>query len=327
MKSVFFCIIAISLSIFAFGQTGKNQAIILTNTKTSEYVDVSGMQISMIPPRDFEKSNRFNGFQNDLAGSTIMVSEVPGDVHQNFLAFSKASLMQTGIIIENEALYQINGYDALFQQGQQGAYGKIYSKYLLVIGDYKKTFLISASVPVETSVTHKKEVAKSMLSVVYESDRVTNKLDMFDFTIDCSNTGLIQSKILVSSLIYTDDGNIPPQTEAKTAMMINRSKALVPIKDNKAHAIKLLNMYPVSWAPGEKLEPKPISINGLNGYEIYGIGINQESNKAELIYQVVLFNGDYYYAIAGMTFKKFEENLEIFQKAAKTFKLKETSNN
>jgi hypothetical protein len=305
-----------------FAQTGKNQAIERTNTKTDTYVDVPGMQLSMIPPRDFEYSDRFNGFEHKLAGSSIMISEVPGDVHQNFLAFGKASLIKTGIILENEALYQINGYDALFQQGEQGAYGKVYTKFLLVIGDYTKTFLISASLPIETSVTHKKEVREAMLTVIYDPDRSVSKEDMYDFTVDFSESGLIQGKILVSSLIYTDDGNVPPETDAKTALMVNRSKAVAPIKDTKAYTIKLLKMYPVSWAPGEKLEPKAVTVGGLNGYEIYGIGINSETNKAELIYQMVLFKGDYYYTIAGMTYQKFEENLTMFQKTANTFTIK-----
>lgn len=323
MKQVLLLFITIFSSFVLFAQTGKNQAIEISNEKTDKYKEVSGMQISIIPPRDFIESDRFTGFEHKIAGSSIMISEVPGDVHHNFLGFSKANMMKAGMIVENELLYQINGFDALFQKGQQGAYGKIYTKYVLVIGDYKKTFLLSASIPIETSQTHKDEVKKSLLSIIYEPDKKVNKEDKYDFSVDVSGTGLIQTNILLSSLIYTDDGNVPSKTESQTAVMVNRTKLTNPDIDKKSYVIKLMELFPVTWAKGEKLEPKPVTIDGLSGYEIYGIGINNENNKAELIYQLVLFKDNYYYSVSGMTFSsKFEEHLETFRTVANSFKLK-----
>lgn len=323
MKQVLLLFITICVNSVLFAQTGKNQAIEIINEKTGNHKDIPGMQISIIPPHDFVFSDRFTGFEHKIAGSSIMISEVPGDVHHSFLGFSKANMMKAGMIVENEILYQINGYDALFQKGQQGAYGKIYTKYILVIGDYKKTFMLSASLPIETSQTHKKEVKEALLSIVYEPDRKVIKEDKYDFSIDVEDTGLLKTNILVNSLIYTDDGNIPSQTESKTSLMASRAKLTNVNINKKTYALKLMELYPVTWATGEKLEPKPITIDGLSGYEIYGIGINDENNKIELIYQVILFHDSYYYSISGMTFSnKFEEHLSTFRKIANSFKLK-----
>jgi len=322
MKGYFCLAIFIIISLSCFSQGINNQAITVKNELTSDYSEVTGTQISLLLPSGFVASDRFVRFEHKIAGTSIVITEVPGEVRKNFLAFGRVNLIQRGLLIEKEELYLINGFDALLQYGQQSAYGKMYRRWLLVIGDNQKTFLLNASAPAETSMDHAEAIKKCLLSVVYQPAKKASSSERYDFTLDFKESGLKQVSILINSMIYTDDGILPPKTEAKVVMMASRTKPAVPIKDKKVFASSLLDMLPVKWPNNEKPEPITIELEGLSGYEVYGLAVNKDNNRPQLVYELVLYNGDYYYLVSGLAFKYFEDNLDLFKSVARTFKLK-----
>lgn len=322
MKFSFFLLILSIICLQGISQGINNQAIERVNVMSTDYVAVEGTQLSIKLPKGFVKSERFVGYEHKIAGSSIVVSEVPGEVRKNFLAFGKVNLIQRGLLIEKEELYLINGFDALLQYGQQSSYNKMYRRWLLVIGDNEKTFLLNASAPAETSMEHGAEIKESLLSVIYQPSKKVSESERYDFTLNLTGTGLKQIKILVNSMMYSDDGNLPPKTESKIIFMASRTKPAAPITDKKRFITQYLDMFPTTWPNNEKPEPKAVEIAGLSGYEIYGLAVNKDNNRPQLVYHVILFKGDYYYAITGMCFKYFEENLEMFKKIARTFQLK-----
>jgi len=322
MKALALFIVLLPLSFLLCAQDINNQAIEIRNELTAGYTAVEGTQISIILPKGFVKSERFVGYEHKIAGTSIVVSEVPGEVRKNFLAFGRVNLIQRGLLVEKEELYLINGYDALLQYGQQSAYGTMYRRWLLVIGDNEKTFLLNASSPGVTSLEHAAEIVDCLLSVIYQPTKKVAADERYDFTLNMSGTGLKQIRILLNSMMYSDDGNLPPKTEAKVVMMASRTMPAAPIKDQKKFAIALLDIFPVTWPNNEKPAPIPIEIAGLQGYEVYGLAVNKDNNRPQLVYHAILFKGDYYYAISGLSFKYFEENLALFKKVARTFTLK-----
>jgi len=50
--------------------------------------------------------------------------------------------------------------------------------------------------------------------------------------------------------------------------------------------------------------------------------VNKDNIRPQLVYELVLYNGDYYYLVSGLAFKYFEDNLDLFKSVARTFKLK-----
>ncbi len=320
-NTIAFCFLFL-LPLLSFSQGINSKAIKVTNNLNANYTDVTGTKLTIIPPRGFSKSKTFTGFNHELAGSSIVVTEIPGDVNRNFIGFDKKYLIKSGVVTEKETFYQINGYDAMLIEGKQVAYGKTYYRQMLVIGDIYRTYLLSASMLSTSSEKHLAEVKASLLSVIYNPDQKSDITDRFDFTVDVSGTVLKKANMMLSSLTYTDDGNVPSKTTEKTAMTIRKSTLTKAVSedDKKQLCIKLFELYPLEWVSDIKRDPKLIKSGNLSGYEIYSMGKNKELYKQEMIYQAILFNNLDYYVITGITYGKFEENLSMFKKVMKTFK-------
>jgi len=322
MKNVIALSFLFLLPLLSFSQGINSKAIQLTNNLNANYKDVTGTKLKIVPPKGFIYSTTFTGFKHEIAGTSIVITEIPGDVNRNFIGFDKKYLFKSGVIVDKETYYEINGYDALLIEGKQSAYGKVYYRKMLIIGDIYRTYLLSASIVSTSTAKHCDEVNQSLLSVIYNASQKSDITDRFDFTVDVTGTVLKKANLMLASLTYTDDGNVPSKTTEKTAMTIRKSTVTKAFTEEEKMLLctKLFNLYPLEWVKDIKRDPKAIKVGNLSGYEIYSMGKNKELFKQELIYQAVLFNGLDYYVITGITYGKFEENLVVFKKVVKTFK-------
>lgn len=303
-----------------FSQPINQKAVERTNNISASYVDVTGTKLKMIAPRGFVKSTGYTGFMHEIAGSSILITEIPGDVNRNMIGFDKKFLIKSGVVVDKQTFYRINGFDALLIEGKQVAYGKTYFRIMLLVGDIYRSYLVSASMISTSSQKHVEEVKESVLGVIYEPTKASDITDRFDFTINVSGTGLQKANMMLSSLTYTDDGNVPSKTQEKTSMTIRKAilHKAISEEEKKILCKKLFEVYPLEWNSDIKREPKAFKSGGLCGYEVYSIGKNKELYKTELIYQVIVFENLDYYVITGLTYGKFEQNLAVFKKVAST---------
>ena len=67
---------------------------------------------------------------------------------------------------------------------------------------------------------------------------------------------------------------------------------------------------------------KEISIDGLDGYEIYAKGKDKKTNEIENMYQIMLYSEQFYYIFFGTTNDETTSSIEEIKKAVLTFKRK-----
>ncbi|MBP8994786.1 MAG: hypothetical protein KBG30_13400 [Bacteroidales bacterium] len=322
MKRILFiftlCFFAFSL----FSQSINTKAIEKTNNINANYKTVVGTKIKLIPPRGFTESKSFTGFQHELAGSSIIVSEIPGEVNRNMIGLDKKYLIKTGVIVDKQTFYKINGFDAMLIEGKQVAYGKTYNKIMLLTGDIYRSYLISASMPSNVSQRHIEEVKESVLGVIYDPKIESQLSDRFDFSVDVSGTGLKKGNLMLSSLTYSDDGNVPSKTQEKTSMTIRKSTVTKALSEEEKIILckRLFEAYPLEWDSKIKQDPKPFVAGNFKGYEMYAQGTHKEMFVKEFIYQTIIFVNLDYYVITGFTYGKVEDNLKIFKKVAASLK-------
>ncbi|MFO7789278.1 MAG: hypothetical protein ACQES1_10350 [Bacteroidota bacterium] len=319
MKKVLYIFIILSLQINVFAQ----KSIEIENKKHAGYEKVPGTAISIVPPKNYTKSERFHGFENKLAGASIMVYKTPGSIQKNLLAFKKNKDIREGMVVSEETMYKINGYQALLQSGIQMAHGKTYMRYNLVIGDMNTTYLLNASwLKDDDAKAEAKKIKRALLSVIYEPEESETIEDAYNFTVDNKFCDLKPGNILMTSLVYSDDGNMPSQTDEKTIFMINKST--VPKGETPENYLnRVLKEYPLEFMENQEMEPEAVEVAGLKGSEIYGIGQNTKMEQPELLYIMILFDGTTVYQLTGSTLKYFEEHLACFKKTARSFRLKE----
>lgn len=320
MKKISILLLLCSMPMMMFSQSINQKAVERTNNISASYVDVTGTKLKIIPPRGFIRSATYTGFMHEIAGSSIVITEIPGDVNRNMIGFDKKFLIKSGVIVEKQTFYRINEFDALLIEGKQVAYGKTYFRVMLLIGDIQRSYLISASMISTSAQKHVNEVKESILDVIYEPTKVSDITDRFDFTVNVSGTGLQKANMMLSSLTYTDDGNVPSKTQEKTSMTIRKAtlRSTISEEDKQTLCKKLIETYPLEWNSNTKREPKAFNAGNLKGYEIYSIGKNKELYKSELVYQAIVFDNLDYYVITGLTYGQFEQSLAIFKKVAKT---------
>lgn len=285
--------------------------------QTEKHIKVQGTKCSLIPPTGFVVATNFSGFQNAETGASIMINEIPASYQTLVDGFTAEALKSRGMTLIKKQIIDFNGSKATLIDLTQSANGTTYLKQMLVFGDTKGTVLVNGIYP-QASKEIETKIKDALLSTVYNNLQNDNPLEAATFTIDTKDTDFKLIKYMSGSLLYSTDGKIPTE---KPTLIVGNSIAKVPTQNQRKYSEERLKKLP----RGEFNEIKEIkerTIDNLKGYEIVAIG-KAKDDKAELVYQVMLFNenGDYY-IIVGQTKEEFDKYLESFKKVAQTFKRK-----
>lgn len=298
-----------------FGQSEIN------NIKSDNHNQIAGTKFFLIPPTGFIPATNFQGFQQMNSGASILVTEIPGPFIESTKGFNEQGLKTQGVVLKKKEEIKVNGTQGLFLTAEQFAYGTNYSKYILVFGDSKATYIVNGTYPKEVTELDK-DIRESMLSVVYESALTVDPLSTVSFTVDTKNTKLKFGKSMTGMLLYTVDGEVPTESTDKTSFIVGLSLANVQTVDKKLTAINRMKRMPYSDLKIDENKIQEIEIDRISGYEIVGEGIGKFDGTKELVYQVMLFTDNGYYIIVGIAKNDFEQNLELFKKVARTLKRK-----
>lgn len=276
-------------------------------------VVIPGTKFSMVPPEGFVLSTNFSGFQSNETGSSIVVADFPASYAELVKGFTKEALKTKGmeLIAKEEVTYQQK--QATLYKVTQQANGMMYHKLILLFGDLKNTVMVNGIYP-ELFNSQEKAIRASLFSIKADEKQIANPLEASPYAIDVSGTSYVFVKSLAGSLLYTEDGKMPTK---KGMIIVGNSLGNRIYTDEKEHAIERLKKLPnASKAVIQKIEK--INISNMEGYEIVAQGDN-----GQLLYEVMLFTPDRkYYLIVGEANENKTKNLEVFQKVARSFRVK-----
>lgn len=294
-------------------------AIELFQTKhTESHVWISGSKISLVPPKDFTPAQNFSGFENRSTFASIMLNEIPTSVDNIVGNLTPEALLKQDVKLIKIDTLKINGYKGVLVEGRQTAYGKDFTKYILIFGDDSKTIMINGAH--QTQLNQSDEIKKSILSIYYDSNRIIDPLEGIKFSIDVSNTKFKFANTMSGTVIYTVDGQVPPQSEDKSMLMVSNSIGSGDMELNKGFAIERMKNLPVKTFVNEN-EVIEVEINGLKGYELISYQ-DPEKNINDFTYMIMLFDETNYYMIIGIAIDDVDTNHELYKSIARTFKLK-----
>ena len=293
----------------------------INNTKTDKHKQIAGTKFFLVPPTGFIPATTFQGYQQLNSGASILVMEIPEPFSESTKGFNEQGIKTQGVVLKKKEEIKVNGNQGLFLTTEQFAYGTNYSKYILVFGDSKATYMVNGTFPKEVTELEK-DIRESMFSVIYESGLTVDPLSAVSFTVDTENTKLKFGKSMTGMLLYTVDGKVPTESNDKTTFIVGLSLANVQTVDKKLTAITRLKRMPYTDLKIDENKINEIEIDGISGYEIVGEGLDKSNGTKEFVYQVMLFTDNGYYIMVGTTKNDFEQNLELFKKVARTLKRK-----
>jgi hypothetical protein len=313
MKNIILLISTIFTLTSIFGQTT------YSNSLTDKHVNIAGTKISLIPPDGFTKANNFLGFQQNQSGSTIMLLDIPGPFSETSKAMNKESLLSQGIEVKLIENITINNLPAIMITGEQNSRGNIYTKHILCFGNENETIIINGASPNNLGEVSR-IVKNSMITCVYEPNKIINPFDIVDYSINLSGSNLKFAKFASNSLIFTKDGIIPTEIIDKTSLIIAKSFSKTEIKDEKLFCLNRLKQMPIEIIKTKTINK--ITIDKISGYEIIATGQDKKTMEKEEVYQVILFSDDLYYLFLGSTKLEIEKNINDIKETIMTFKRK-----
>lgn len=142
-------LILMLFTIAAFSQTNLNTSALQTNYKPGEFVQVSGTNISLVPPEHFLVSENIPGLIHLGSSTTVQVQEVVGT---SYIMIDQAMTpehfeSQNVTLISKENVKMQNGTSGVMYLVEFTVKGYDYERLMLFTGDYNNTIWINANYP------------------------------------------------------------------------------------------------------------------------------------------------------------------------------------
>lgn len=313
MKKFLITTAAIFHSIIIFSQTN------IVSKITPDHSEVFGSKISMIMPADFKRSANFLGFVQEDTNSSIMVLDFSTAFQKVSNGLTKENFEKQGVIVKSLDSIVFNNLPGYFISGMQKAYGSEFTKYILVFGSDAETIMINGVAPKDNPLLSE-SVKRSLLSSVYDGQRILSPLDAVDYKVATDGTDFVFSKSNSNVLTYDREQGVASKKADNAIFVIAKSISKSNFGDKKEFALNRMKALPMGISTFTTTEA--ISINGLDGFEITAEGFNRKSGEKEYAFLTILYNDLDYYLLYGSSSKNVQENTAMFQKIAQTFVLK-----
>lgn len=294
--------------------TSINAQSSFSNKKSNKHVEIPGTQIAISPPRNFELSSQFVGFQDLTSGSSLMIMQIPASFEKIKEGFTKDKMQTKGMELIDKVSISINGMIGELIQAKQfsAAHGYIFLKYTLILAlEQNVTLMINGNYPESKKEEIGLIIKDALLSVYYDQNLKLDHFSALDFTVDLSKTKYkVQNSI--SGTILLDGGE-------NGIIIIAKSIRPISSSDKKGASIQVLKA--ISTIRYVNLESsKEVKIDVCEGYQIVANVL--KNNKPAKAIQTILFGENYYYNFTAIVPKYTKEILDDYEYILNSFKRK-----
>jgi hypothetical protein len=283
------------------------------------YTDVRGSKVSLIKPPGFATADTFPGFQQDSTQASLVVTELPAPYQQAVAGFTAANLKTRGMTQIGREKITIAGAPGLLLQLTQSANGTTYRKWIAIFGDARETVTIVATMPQDGKQSLFRSLRNSIVSAKWNRTKVVDPFADLKFAITAT-PDLKFAKRIQNALLYTKDGVVPATDPNDPILVVSQAISKVVIGDRQQYAQKRLAQ--TQQAKNIKIiSTNPITIDGLQGYEIIANATDAATNQSIVVYQLMLFEGQTYYITQGLVGSNAKSKyLPEFKKIATSFR-------
>ncbi len=281
---------------------------------------ILGTKCSVELRKGFDLSKRFNGVEHGSGKAVLMFSVLPSSVESNKSSYTPLELKKRGMTLVEKTEPVVGGVPATLYEVTLNNKGTLYRKLMLFFGDSLKTVFINTMAP-DSSESLKNDVRAILMSVQYHADTAEDYLSAVEFTLDFNAAGLKAAKFSKAGVMYTMDGYAPTLHADKVLFNAGSAIRKDSREDRKEFTLKRIKSVP-GLDSLMAVTTDSIRIDNLPGYEINAMA-RMKNRTTELIYAVILFDGDEkYFAMMGNAAGHTEEYLSRFRKLSRTFKRK-----
>jgi hypothetical protein len=288
--------------------------------RQSQYTSFPTAGVQLIQPTGFTPAESFEGFQQPSTQSSVMVVKLPGPFAAVTSGFTANGLKTRGMTLKSKKDVKIDGNKGILLSLIQTAYDIEFAKWIVVFGDDKETKIVTATFPNSRSAKLSAQLKSAVLTAKNDPTPPPALGSNVGFTIAASDKVKLTSGI-GKMLLYTKDGVIPAKSPADPLFIVAPSFSQISIADKQQFATRRL--YQTAHTKITAVTTTtPISIDGLDGYEIVADAQDASSGTPLAMYQVMLFdNNRSYILIQGLVGANVRaEYLPEFRAMARSFK-------
>jgi hypothetical protein len=283
-------------------------------------VRVAGTKVSLVPPAGFAPSAQFTGYARAEEAASIVVTELPFALTQATQPLTNPEgLKSRALTLLSKESVTVGGTAGLLLHLRQTASGVEYLKWLLLVGDDAATVMVTATFPAESEGQLSAPLRQSVLTTRWDKDAEVAAGEGLRYTVG-ERGALKFAKRIGNTLMYTGGGVFPSPAADDPLFVVGPSFAEVAAADRKGFAEgRVAATVSVTDIVARKTEP--LSVAGLGGYETLADAKDKVTGEPMVVYQVILFDGPYYYLMQGLVSRKLAgEHLPSFKEMAKSFR-------
>ena len=274
---------------------------------------ITGTQILIDPPAEFEPAAQFNGYLMRSTGASIMVTTMDGAPFEQVSAgFTEQGLSSRGMRLISQEKVMLGEHPGVLLEVTQPSRDTLFQKWMLAFGDDSATILVVASYPQQFADTLSPQLRASVLSSEWNQ---TLQLDFFDslpFRLD--EAGDLKLAKKVGSNVFLTQSGVFPQPDNRAPFVVvgaSASEDWTPPGSARDYAHARLEKTEILKDIAVQDE-KPLTIDGLNSYLISATGTDVDSGALTYIEQCLIYTPDGYFIYQAMV---AEEQRDRYQRA------------
>ncbi|MFP2928708.1 hypothetical protein ACLESO_26630 [Pyxidicoccus sp. 3LG] len=279
---------------------------------------VKGTRVSLTPPEGFTEATRFNGFEQEATGASIMVTELPGAYAEATAGFSAEGFASRGMKLVSKKPAKVGGHKGLLFQVRQSASGVDFLKWLVVLGDASTTLIVTATYREEDAKALGRPLQAAVLSTHWDPKSQPTAAPAL-FTLK-ETPGLKEARRMQGAILYTPDGQLPGKPGGEPFLLVAPSLGATPASED-VEAFALARLKQSAAAGALTVESgAPLTVDGLKGHELLARVKDPATGSEFSIYQVMLVDAEGYYLLQGRVGGAHSATyVEHFKTAARTF--------
>ena len=277
------------LSIYALS----GQEFNLLSQPTDAHELIPDTRISIIPPPDYNISERFAGLEFQGRPETaIIVATIPGPFSSTIRRFNEDLLELRNMEVIERKMIPVRGYRCVFINLNHDEDQILYKKFILFIGDENQSFIIQAIAPNEDEDLVL-QLREAISSTIISPLPTKSQRSLLDYKVDEKKGDFLLATILSNGMVFTRDGKTPPEVEDKTVIFFDKSHTRLRTTNKMKFAMDRLSQYPGLFKIKNMDDVQKIKRSRLEGYEITAYN-SKASNEA--LKQIILYDkrGAYY---------------------------------
>ena len=267
---------------------------------TSAHKIIPGTKFSVIPPQGFKMEAIIKGLMMEHGVAKIKTMTLSKSMFSDIKnTVSEKKFNSYGISGTKIQRFLFNDKEAIWVSFEStDAPGIDTHNHLLYIEiDQGKGAVINAKYQSSLKDILDQDIRKAMLSIVYHPERKISDLDELGITLDLETYGLKkQGGFWGGSVSFVGDGTGKPLSDPAFSYTITHAPTRYEIEDKKEFVIN----YGYKEIRSKNITADPITIGGLEGYELY---FSQPNDKEQIIKTyalILLFDDQNYYALQGI---------------------------